>query len=72
MMVTLKQQISERKNLSIQQRKEAINSHNPEKIFNQFIKDVYGDVSDKDSLDFFDEQRKIFTQEAANVEKTRG
>ena len=44
--VTMKEENLGGKNVSIQSRKEAIDSNDPEKIFCQFMKDLYGDVFD--------------------------
>ena len=44
--VTMKEENLGGKNVSIQSRKEAIDSNDPEKIFCQFMKDLYGDAFD--------------------------
>ena len=63
--VTMKEENLGGKNVSIQSRKEAIDSNDPEKIFCQFMKDLYGDVFDDGEL--FQTQKKIFLQEAGEL-----
>ncbi len=63
--VTMKEENLGGKNVSIQSRKEAIDSNDPEKIFCQFMKDLYGDVFDDGEL--FQAQKKIFLQEAGEL-----
>ena len=63
--VTMKEENLGGKNVSIQSRKEAIDSNDPEKIFCQFMKDLYGDVFDDGEL--FQAQKKIFLKEAGEL-----
>ncbi len=63
--VTMKEENLGGKNVSIQSRKEAIDSNDPEKIFCQFMKDLYGDVFNEGEL--FQAQKKIFLQEAGEL-----
>ena len=51
-------------NSSIQQRKAAIKSNDPEKIFMQFMKDVYGN-SAEDELQ--QKEKEIFVEAASNM-----
>ena len=67
----LSQQLSHgQANASIQERRDAIISNDPEKIFNQFMKDVYGERSDAElqADDLFQEQKKLFVEEAGRAE----
>ena len=67
----LSQQLSHgQTNASIQERRDAIISNDPEKIFNQFMKDVYGERSDAElqADDLFQEQKKLFVEEAGRAE----
>ena len=63
--VTMKEENLGGKNVSIQSRKEAIDSNDPEKIFCQFMKDLYRDAFDDGEL--FQAQKKIFLQEAGEL-----
>lgn len=63
--VTMKEENLGGKNISIQSRKEAIDSNDPEKIFCQFMKDLYGDAFDDGEL--FQAQKKIFLKEAGEL-----
>ncbi len=63
--VTMKEENLGGTNVSIKSRKEAIDSNDPEKIFCQFMKDLYGDVFDDSEL--FLAQKKIFLQKAGEL-----
>ncbi len=63
--VTMKEENLGGKNVSIQSRKEAIDSNDPEKIFCQFMKDLYRDAFDDGEL--FQAQKKIFLKEAGEL-----
>jgi DNA repair protein SbcD/Mre11 len=79
--VTMKEENLGGKNVSIQSRKEAIDSNDPEKIFCQFMKDLYGDVFDDGEpgagenhlgggtfdRGLFQAQKKIFLKEAGEL-----
>ena len=62
--VSLKKSETGEQNYSIQQRKAAIKSNDPEKIFMQFMKDVYGN-SAEDELQ--QKEKEIFVEAASNM-----
>ena len=62
--VSLKKSETGEQNCSIQQRKAAIKSNDPEKIFMQFMKDVYGN-SAEDELQ--QKEKEIFVEAASNM-----
>lgn len=51
---------------SLQERKIAIDSHNPEKIFNQFLSDLYS--QEELEKEIVKEEKKLFIKEAKDVE----
>ena len=64
LLVSLKKFETGEQNYSIQQRKAAIKSNDPEKIFMQFMKDVYGN-SAEDELQ--QKEKEIFVEAASNM-----
>lgn len=62
--VSMKKHETGEQNFSIQLRKEAIKSNDPEKIFMQFMKDVYGD-SAEDELQ--QKEKELFVEAASNL-----
>ena len=62
-------QTNSHQNIMIEQRREAMQTKNPETIFNQFIKDIYGEQPDAEKAILFEEQKKIFIEQSANLFK---
>lgn len=60
--VVPQEQIRDRTNSSIQERKDAILSNDPEKIFIQFMKDANGICEDEE---LFQKQKELFVREAS-------
>lgn len=65
LLVSHVQQEAAKKSSSIKERKEAISSRDPAKIFNQFLKDIYEDRTDDKTVEM---EKEIFLREASTID----